>query len=134
MRLATKTPLVLAVMVFSTVACQTLSEEEPVAALLHSNNAEVQAQIKAVVEAALNTEELVLGDNVFVAENRLMVERAHKQSLSGQLSKGAVLDDPDSFVLQKDRKGCLIRHLNQQRTWRLVNANCVRLDSVEKTE
>lgn len=114
------------VVILGTVSCQTLFHDEPVLALLADNNDDDQAQIRSVLEKALNEETVLLSDNLFVTKSFLVIEKKFRRSLEGNLAGGSILISPDRFVLLKDSKGCLIRHVNTERTWRLKNTSCIR--------
>lgn len=123
----TKKSLVVLLVIFvSTASCQTPFYDEPVPALLLNGNVEDQAQIKMMIEKALSKDNVILSSDIFSKKSFLIIENSFKPSLEGDLAGGFVINPPERFILLKDNKGCLIRHDNTDRVWRLNDVACIR--------
>ena len=114
------------VILFGTISCQTPFHDGPVPALLLNGNVDNQAQIKIVLKKALNKDDVILSSNPFATKSFLIVEKSFKRSLEGNLTGGFIISSPEKFMLLKDGKGCLIKHVNTDQTWRLKNIVCIR--------
>lgn len=117
------------VIFFGTVSCQTPFHDGPVPALLLNGNVDDRAQIKIVLEKALNKDGVILSSNPFATKSFLIIEKSFKRSLEGNLTGGFIISSPEKFMLLKDGKGCLIKHVNTDQTWRLKNIVCIRADN-----
>ena len=123
----TKKSLVVLLVIFvGTASCQTPFYDEPVPALLLNGNVEDQAQIKMMIEKALSKDNVILSSDIFSKKSFLIIENSFKPSLEGDLAGGFVINPPERFILLKDNKGCLIRHDNTDRVWRLNDVACIR--------
>ena len=117
---------VLSFVLFGMASCQTPLRDEPAPALLSNGTVDDRAQIKSVIEKALDKDDVVISSDPFSAKSFLIIERSFKRSLEGNLTGGFEMSSPERFSLLKDGKGCFIYHDNTERIWRLKNIACIR--------
>ncbi len=112
---------------------QAQSNLDSVPALLTKSNLADRQQISQIVGDALNreSENIRLSHSVFTRTHLLIIQR--QPDKSNPHLYGLSLDRPDQFTLLKDHRGCLIRHSQSNREWRVENLQCTPVETDQKT-
>jgi len=102
--------------------CQSTLKHQP--ALLAESSRDSSAQIKTIIEQALNADNVLISQSVFSESSLLIIQRQPAGSFdSPQLFSETEL--PNHFMLLKNTNGCLIRHKQSQTEWYLKNIDCI---------
>ncbi|MGB1158356.1 MAG: hypothetical protein ACPG3V_03035 [Porticoccaceae bacterium] len=108
---------------------QAQSNLDSVPALLTESDLADRQQISQIIGDALNlaSENIQLSHSVFTHTSILVIQR--QPDKSNPHLYGLSLDRPDQFTLLKDHRGCLIRHSQSNREWRLDNLQCTPVET-----
>jgi hypothetical protein len=98
---------------------------EPQPALLVKPDATAQAQLKRIVDSALNTE-VTLSTKALTDKPVLIIDAASRpRSIEAAGVQGSWRDRPDHFELYLVNDQCRLRHRQSNREWPIPDATCV---------
>lgn len=100
--------------------CQAILKDQP--ALLAESTPDSSLKIKAIIEQALKSDNVLISQSAFTKSSQLIIQRkANSSIVSTQFL--SVTDKPNYFRLFKNRTGCFIEY--ETHRWYLRNTNCV---------
>lgn len=102
------------------MGCQ-LQAQQP--AVLKTFSEDSSAQIRLIVEDALDTKSVLISQSAFTQSSLLIIQRQPTQAFN-DLPLFTETELPNLFMLLKDSNGCLIRHKQSQKQWYLREIDC----------
>lgn len=105
-------------------ACASSQPQRDVPAVLSEPSAEVRAELRAAVSAALNVGDVRLADDALTSSNTLTVERDRPRDATGRQLSGRDFGRPERFLLVKNGSHCVLLHETTGNRIELAKAQC----------
>lgn len=100
--------------------CQSILKDQP--AILAESTPESSLQIKTIIEQALNSNNVLIGQSAFTKSSQLIIQRKISNS-SASPKFLSETEKPYYFRLFKNSTGCFIKY--ETHRWYLRNTVCV---------
>ncbi|MGX5200820.1 hypothetical protein [Aliikangiella sp. IMCC44632] len=107
--------------------CQSKAEQHPIKAKIVQHDASSRAEIAAIISAALGTQQIQLGNALFLNTNKLVVQRKQQRNLQQGVINGRDHQVPSLFLLSIENGQCKITLESSNKSWPLKRATCVPL-------
>jgi len=117
------TLLVLVTLLFF-AGCKTMTQPEPVKALLSDMNQPTKLQIVKAVSKSMDGKSVRIADSVFSTENRMSVMTNMEATFNGNPINGAVTEKPQHFLLMLRGNACYLVHEETGIEYSLENVKC----------
>jgi hypothetical protein len=85
---------------------------------------EARAELQLVLSGALNTDSVLLPDNVLVHQSVLIIEPARVRDASGVPVQGRETRRPNHFELVKSGSQCVLVHKETSKRYPLSSVRC----------
>ena len=105
-------------------ACKGYIQASDLPAILEVTNLDVHAELVSVVSNALDGVSVILGSDVLMKSNNLIVERRKQQNLQGRLTTGRLIESPEQFILVINGSDCVLIRLITDARYVLKEARC----------
>lgn len=105
-------------------ACQTLTAEADVAAVITSPTEDSRAALQQAVNKALKTD-VLLADNALTETSLLIVEHNPPGSIDAPQAQGRIMDMPVQFRLVMNGRDCILVDTRDESRHILANTTCV---------
>jgi len=106
------------------VGCKTMTQPEPVKALLSDMNEPTKLQIVKAVSTSMDGKSVRIADSVFSTENRMSVMTNMEATFNGNPINGAVIERPQHFLLMLRGNACYLVHEETGTEYSLENVDC----------
>lgn len=114
----------LLVIAFALVACKTMTQQEPVKALLTEMTESTQLQIVKAVSTSMDGKSVSIADSVFSTENRMSVATNMSATFDGNPINGRVTELPQHYQLMMRGNACYLVHEETGTEYSLENVSC----------
>lgn len=114
----------LLVIAFALVACKTMTQQEPVKALLTEMTESTQLQIVKAVSTSMDGKSVSIADSVFSTENRMSVATNMSVTFDGNPINGRVTELPQHYQLMMRGNACYLVHEETGTEYSLENVSC----------
>jgi hypothetical protein len=108
--------------------CQSHAQQEQIKAKILQHDANSVAEITAIISSALGTQQIQLGDVLFINTNKLVIQRKQHRNLQQGVVNGRDLQVPTLFLLSIEDGQCQITQASNQQSWPVKRATCVPLN------
>lgn len=117
-------------MVFLTGSVLMAQEPEVVAeeipAVISAYSEETHKEIELTISKALGRGPVLLGPDVFLRNDVIIVERKQRRSIDGGMLQGRSMERPEKFRLVIKESRCVLVHLKSKNYYPLTNLSCER--------
>ncbi len=116
--------ILLVVISLALVACKTMTQQEPVKALLIDMSDSTQLQIVKAVSTSMNGKSVRISENSFSKENRISVATNMTATFEGNPINGRVTELPQHYQLMMRGTACYVVHEETAIEYALENVAC----------
>ncbi len=106
------------------MACNTLSAQDEVPAVLVEPSEAAQAELREAISTTLNGREVTLSETALTHESELIIQRVVRRDSRGLPLTGRDFEKPDHFTLMKSAEQCVLVHRESGRRIPLRSATC----------
>ena len=105
-------------------ACETLSPQSDLPAVITNPTAESRAELLRAVREATNGVSVTIAEDALTRDSTLILERAQPRDERGLPLDGRATDKPEQFRLVRRGPRCELVHERTGRRWILTSTNC----------
>ncbi len=114
----------LVVITFTLMACKTMTQAEPVKALLIEMNETAQLQIVKAISTSMNGKSVKISDASFSSDNRISVATNMTATFEGNPINGRVSELPQHYQLMMRGNACYLLHEETATEYILEGVSC----------
>ena len=114
----------LVALAFTLVACKTMTQPEPVKALLSDMNESTKLQIVKAISTSMDGKSVRISESSFSKENRISVATNMTATFEGNPINGRVTELPQHYQLMMRGKACYVVHEETAIEYALENVAC----------
>ena len=109
---------------FALIGCKTMTEQEPVKALLSEMTESTQLQIVKAVSTSMNGKSVKITEGSFSSDNRISVSTNMTATFEGNPINGRVSELPQHYQLMLLGNACYLVHEETGTEYALENVSC----------